>query len=89
VDTTDIYVDDVNSAYYNRLTDVDTVKNKDWNSFEYMKRMDDQYEYGIWVQYNPKNYTPGRGSCIFLHVWENDNTPTVGCTAMSKGNMLR
>src|ERR1039457_605473 len=75
VDTTDICVDDINSAYYNRLTNLDTVKNKDWNSFEYMKRMDDQYEYGIWVKYNNETYTPGRGSCIFLHIWKNENPP--------------
>ena len=52
VDTTDICVDDAGSFYYNRLTDVDTVTHKDWNSFEYMRRNDALYEYGIWVQYN-------------------------------------
>jgi D-alanyl-D-alanine dipeptidase len=24
----------------------------------------------------------GQGSCIFFHLWRNEKTPTVGCTAM-------
>ena len=89
VDTTKICVDDINSAYYNRLTDVDTVTHKDWNSFEYMRRKDDLYEYGVWVQYNSDTIFAGDGSCIFLHVWHNENTPTAGCTALSKENMIK
>lgn len=89
VDTADICVDDVSSVYYNRLTDADTVPHKDWNSFEYMHRKDEQYEYGIWVQYNNDKIFAGRGSCIFLHVWVNDHTPTAGCTAMSKEKMIK
>ena len=89
VDTTEICVDDINSAYYNRLTDVDTVTHKNWNSFEYMRRKDDLYEYGVWVQYNSDTIFAGNGSCIFLHVWVNDKSPTAGCTAMSKEDMIK
>ncbi len=89
VDSNDICVDDVSSVYYNRLTDADTVARKDWNSFEYMHRKDEQYEYGIWVRYNSDKTFAGRGSCIFLHVWVNMHTPTAGCTAMSKEKMIK
>lgn len=89
VDSSDICVDDVNSVYYNRPLDKDTVANKDWNSFEYMHRQDNAYEYGVWVLYNSTTYTPGMGSCIFLHIWSNDHSPTVGCTAMSKDNIMQ
>ncbi|HNP22083.1 MAG TPA: L,D-transpeptidase family protein [Panacibacter sp.] len=89
VDSTDICVDDVKSAYYNRPLDKDSIAKQDWNSFEYMHRQDNAYEYGIWVLYNSTNYTPGMGSCIFLHVWENAEHPTVGCTAMSKDNIIK
>ncbi|HRH59128.1 MAG TPA: L,D-transpeptidase family protein, partial [Chitinophagaceae bacterium] len=89
VDTNAICVDDIHSVYYNRLIQKDTVAQKDWNSFEYMHRNDAQYQYGVWVQYNSTIYEPGQGSCIFLHVWINDATPTSGCTAMSKENMLK
>jgi hypothetical protein len=30
---------------------------------------------------------PGRGSCIFLHVWDGPGRPTAGCTAMDAAAM--
>lgn len=89
VDSSDLCVDDVQSMYYNQLIDDDTVKQKDYSSFERMQRNDAQYEYGVWVDYNTNPIIRGNGSCIFLHVWKNPNAPTSGCTAMSKENMLR
>ncbi|MBC8046346.1 MAG: L,D-transpeptidase family protein [Fimbriimonadaceae bacterium] len=89
VDSNDLCVDDKKSTYYNLLVDADTIKNKDYKSFEYMHRKDDLYEFGIWVNYNTDKIIPGNGSCIFLHVWKNETSPTSGCTAMSKENMLK
>ena len=63
VDSTDICVDDVKSAYYNQPLDKDSIAKQDWNSFEYMHRQDNAYEYGIWVLYNSTN--PHRHG--FLH----------------------
>lgn len=87
VDTNFYCVDDVASSYYNTLINPDTAK-RDYNSFEYMKRKDSLYEYGIWVLYNSSPVTSGNGSCIFLHVWRNENSGTAGCTAMSKEHIL-
>ncbi|HRG28515.1 MAG TPA: L,D-transpeptidase family protein [Chitinophagales bacterium] len=89
VNKSDLCVDDINSKYYNTLIDVDTILEKDFNSFEYMRRDDHQYEYGVWVHYNTNPQVPGNGSCIFLHIYKTPNTPTSGCTAMSKENMLK
>lgn len=89
VGAADLCIDDSRSVHYNRLVDADTIAQRDWNSFEYMRRQDAQYEYGVWVLYNSSDYTPGNGSCIFLHVWADDSTPTSGCTAMQKDRMLR
>lgn len=89
VDSSDLCVDDVQSNYYNRLIDSDTIALRDWKSYENMRRRDGQYEYGIWVNYNTDATIPGRGSCIFLHVWLNSDTPTSGCTAMEKENLLQ
>ena len=88
VDTTDICVDDIRSAYYNTLVNVDTVSHKDWNSFEHMRSSDDSYEYGVWVKYNSDKIFSGDGSCIFLHVWAGGNSSTAGCTAMEKQNII-
>ena len=89
VDENDLCVDDVHSIYYNILIDDDTVITKDYSSFERMQRKDEQYEYGVWVNYNTDPQVKGNGSCIFLHIWKNENSGTSGCTAMSKENMLK
>jgi L,D-peptidoglycan transpeptidase YkuD (ErfK/YbiS/YcfS/YnhG family) len=88
VDTNFYCVDDVASSYYNALIKQDTAKDN-FNSFEYMKRQDCLYEYGVWVLYNSNPVTAGNGSCIFLHIWLNENSGTAGCTAMAKENMLK
>jgi L,D-peptidoglycan transpeptidase YkuD (ErfK/YbiS/YcfS/YnhG family) len=88
IDTSDICVDDMRSSYYNTWVNTDTASHKDWNSFEHMKQNDDAYEYGVWVKYNSDKIFAGDGSCIFLHVWGSNTTPTSGCTAMEKQNMI-
>jgi len=89
VDENDLCVDDVHSRLYNQLVDDDTVVVKDYQSFERMRRVDLQYEFGVWVDYNTAPAIPGWGSCIFLHVWKEPGAATSGCTAMSKENMLK
>ncbi len=88
VDTNFYCVDDVNSLYYNTLIKADTAKHN-YKSFEYMHRKDSLYEYGIWVKYNSTDIKAGNGSCIFIHVWRNENSGTSGCTAMTKENILK
>jgi L,D-peptidoglycan transpeptidase YkuD (ErfK/YbiS/YcfS/YnhG family) len=88
VDTNFYCVDDANSAYYNTLIVKDTAT-APFNSFEYMKRKDELYEYGVWVLYNSDPVTAGNGSCIFIHIWRDEHNGTAGCTAMSKENILK
>jgi len=75
-------VDDTSSAAYNQLVDSAQVKS-DWKSYEQMYRKDDQYRLGIVVDYNRDPVVPGRGSCIFLHIWAGPGIGTAGCTAMA------
>ncbi len=88
VDTLCHCVDDTASSYYNTLVVADTAK-RSYNSFEYMKRKDDFYEYGVWVLYNSHPVVAGNGSCIFIHIWKDERSGTSGCTAMSKENILK
>ena len=67
-------VDDARSPLYNRVAVADTG--------ERMLRDDALYRYTIFVRHNDAR-TPGMGSCIFLHVWRDASSPTVGCTAMA------
>lgn len=80
-------VDDVNSKFYNQIVSSQKVE-KDWESSEDMKRKDELYEWGIFVEHNtpPKRLN---GSCIHLHIWRGKGKPTAGCTATSKENMIQ
>lgn len=73
-----ICVDDSNSNFYNQII----LKKGDEKSFEYMRRKDNQYELGVVVLHNKKGIKK-RGSCIFLHVYKDENSSTAGCSAMS------
>jgi D-alanyl-D-alanine dipeptidase len=81
-------VDDTASKYYNRIVDRATVT-PDWKSSEHMRDTGEAYRWGIVVDYNGIASTPskqtvrGRGSCIFLHIWQGAGHGTAGCTAMA------
>lgn len=80
-----ICVDDSNSKYYNKIINIQKEKP---NSFEYMKRDDNQYALGIVVGHN-KDQIKKRGSCIFVHVQKSKDASTAGCTSMSSQNIKK
>lgn len=77
-------VDDPLSSKYNRILDA-SAHPKDWNSSETMLRPDGLYAAGAVVEHNGDPVSPGKGSCIFLHIWRGPDKPTAGCTAMEEG----
>ena len=79
-------IDDVNSTHYNRIVNRMQVGNFDWKSSEKMKEIGEQYDLGVFVAHNSERQKGG-GSCIFLHIWKEDKSPTVGCTAMARENV--
>ena len=80
----DFWVDDVNSEDYNKW-----VKGKpNAASWEKMKRDDDQYKYGVVIEYNMHPIVKGKGSAIFLHIWKQGGA-TAGCIAMPEEMVLR
>jgi L,D-peptidoglycan transpeptidase YkuD (ErfK/YbiS/YcfS/YnhG family) len=79
-------VDDVNSSHYNKIVDRFKVGNFDWKSSEKMLEIGEQYDLGVFVAHNSERMKGG-GSCIFLHIWKDANTGTLGCTAMARENM--
>jgi L,D-peptidoglycan transpeptidase YkuD (ErfK/YbiS/YcfS/YnhG family) len=80
----DFWVDDVNSEDYNKW-----VKGRpDAASWEKMKRDDDQYKYGVVIEYNMHPIVKGKGSAIFLHVWIGGES-TLGCVSMSEEMILK
>jgi D-alanyl-D-alanine dipeptidase len=80
--TTDC-VDDIASTHYNTVVDKSAVPRVDWNSAEHMREVN-QYKIGVIVGYNATPPTKGRGSCIFLHIWNGPDSHTAGCTAFDE-----
>ena len=76
-------VDDERSLHYNTVVSRDVVSRIDWNSAEHMRAIG-QYRIGVIVGYNAKPPIPGRGSCIFLHIWAGPSSTTAGCTALDE-----
>jgi L,D-peptidoglycan transpeptidase YkuD (ErfK/YbiS/YcfS/YnhG family) len=77
-------IDDVHSAYYNRIVDRTQIDHPDWLSSEKMRRADNLYQWGVVVDHNTSPAPlPGAGSCIFLHLWRGPSHGTDGCTAMA------
>jgi len=77
-------VDDPKSAHYNSIVDASKVAKPDWQSFEHMRRNDELYQLGIFVEHNQNPTVAGKGSCIFIHIWQGPTVGTSGCTAMTE-----
>ncbi|NGZ10881.1 MAG: hypothetical protein CV088_16090 [Nitrospira sp. LK70] len=88
----DYWISDPNSAQYNQLVSLPVDASEDphqlWSSYEVMKRNDGLYEIGIVVDHNAAPVEKGKGSAIFFHIWRSPGSPTAGCTAMSKENLV-
>ncbi len=82
-------VDDPKSNFYNRIVNRMQVGNFDWKSSEKMLEIGPEYDLGVFVGYNTYPVEKNRGSCIFLHIWKDANSPTAGCTAMERRNLER
>ena len=75
-------VDDVKSTYYTKIVNTnDEEVIKDWDSSEKMHEID-LYNLGAVVDHNMPVKNKEAGSCIFLHEWRGEDSPTAGFTAM-------
>ena len=84
----DYWVDDSNSAYYNKWVNISNV-NKDWNSAENLKSASPFYNYALALNYNTEA-VPGKGSAIFIHCTKTDNdTSSAGCIRIPEEYMKK
>ncbi|MET0625641.1 MAG: L,D-transpeptidase family protein, partial [Pyrinomonadaceae bacterium] len=79
-------VDDPASRRYNLVVERGASGPADWNSSEHMREVEG-YRWGLVVAHNAAPPAPGRGSCIFLHIWAGPEKGTAGCTAMEQSNL--
>ena len=84
----DGWSDDVESANYNRPISLDP-EHPPQESHEALFRADDDvYDLVVEIGYNDDPPIPGLGSAIFLHVAREGYTPTAGCVALNKEDLL-
>ncbi len=55
---------------------------------EVLWREDRLYDLIVVLGHNDDPVVPGAGSAVFLHVAAEDDTPTAGCVALAKGDLL-
>ncbi len=74
----------VGDRNYNRLVELPYPA-----AHEDLKRDDDLYDIVIETSHNMRPRIQGRGSAIFFHLARPDFSPTAGCIALSKRDMLK
>jgi L,D-peptidoglycan transpeptidase YkuD (ErfK/YbiS/YcfS/YnhG family) len=57
-------------------------------SAEHLWRRDSIYDLIVVVGYNDAPVVPGKGSAIFLHIARPDYSPTAGCVAFSRRDLV-
>jgi L,D-peptidoglycan transpeptidase YkuD (ErfK/YbiS/YcfS/YnhG family) len=77
------WCDDSNSKFYNKL-----IQFPFKNSAEKMWLTNKTYDIVLIIDYNFTPIIKKRGSAIFLHIARKNYTPTAGCIAISKKDML-
>jgi len=79
----DGWCDDPTDPAYNCL-----IKTPYPASHEDLWRKDHVYDILIVVGYNDSPAIPPRGSAIFIHLMNENETPTEGCIALSRGDLI-
>jgi L,D-peptidoglycan transpeptidase YkuD (ErfK/YbiS/YcfS/YnhG family) len=77
------WCDDVNNKNYNKL-----IKLPCNFSHEKLHRKDNLYDLVVPINYNTNKIVKGKGSAIFLHVAKKNYSPTKGCIALKKKDLI-
>jgi len=77
------WCDDVNNKNYNKL-----IKLPCNFSHEKLYRRDKIYDLVVPINYNTNKIARGKGSAIFLHVAKKNYSPTKGCIALKKKDLI-
>jgi len=86
----DMWVEDVNSPYYNQHLRLRTPgPTNEWEEQQQMRLNDHAHSLKLFVNHNaPPDVVSGAGSAIFFHIWrENGARPTAGCTTLAEPHL--
>lgn len=78
----DFWIDDPKAPHYNEWHTLAEGETLAWSA----ERLQ-MYALGLVVEHNTREIVKGAGSAIFLHPYRDAETPTVGCTALSPGEL--
>ena len=78
------WCDDIRSKYYNKL-----IKFPFKYNAEELYLKDRIYDIIVVIDYNLKPIKKNKGSAIFLHIAKKNYSPTLGCVAISKRNLIK
>ena len=84
IEEKDGWCDDIKSDSYNQKIDFPFKR-----SAEHLYRNDDLYDVVCIIDYNLNPIIRGKGSAIFLHVAKDDYSPTEGCIAINKDELIQ
>lgn len=79
----DKFIDDVHSQEYNTWVYGQT------GAQHYETMHIPPYTAGAIVEYNNHPIVASAGSAIFIHIWKSPSSPTAGCIAMQKKNIMK
>ena len=84
IEESDGWCDDVDSDLYNQKINFPFPQRA-----EHLYRDDDLYDIICVIDYNLNPIIKGKGSAIFLHVASDDYSPTHGCVAIKKDDLIQ
>lgn len=89
VTTRDLWVEDPQSASYNRHVILPHEPSTAWEKKQQMKQDDAAHKLKLFIAHNaPPQVRKGAGSSIFFHIWRGGGTkPTAGCTTMDESRL--
>jgi L,D-peptidoglycan transpeptidase YkuD (ErfK/YbiS/YcfS/YnhG family) len=79
----DAWCEDPASRHYNR-----PVRRDGRAPGDRLARADHLYDLIVEIDHNTRPRVAGRGSAVFLHLARLDFSPTAGCIAMTRGNLM-
>jgi L,D-peptidoglycan transpeptidase YkuD (ErfK/YbiS/YcfS/YnhG family) len=83
----DFWVDDPDSEDYNQWVRYEGDPLERWKSFERLAIA--PYAHAAVIQYNTDPVVRGKGSAIFLHIWDHPHSYTAGCVAAETSQIER
>ncbi len=86
-DPLDGWSDDPRDPYYNRLVQHPERGQRQWSA-ERLWRDDHIYDVIVVIGHNDAPPVPGEGSAIFMHLAREGYTPTEGCVALARDDLI-